>query len=264
MDAAAHGLRARLVLATSQYRPELERRQAERLIEAGVKGLILAPTLREQTEQDLARWALKQPVPLLFLERRLGSSEMAAFDSVRSDHARGAELAVEHLHRLGHDRVALALMERTPTTPLIKEGHTRAVQRLGLQDAPFRTLPKRYEDHDGELDEHLQTFLQECARTGTRAALVHTDSEAARILELAIDGGVRVPEDLALVAYDDHTAGYALVPLTAVTAPRRDLGAEALGAVMQRVTWTSERPRAPRQLVIVPRLTVRASCGAGS
>lgn len=262
MDAASHALRARLVLATSQYHPDVERRQAERLVEAGVKGLILAPTLREQTESELADWVRNQPVPVVFLERRLESTALAAFDSVRSDHARGAMLAVEHLHSLGHERVALALLERTATAPLIREGHAHAVNRLGLQPAPVRALPKRDEDDDGRRDAELGSFIDECLGSGSTAALIHTDVEAARIVELAVDRGLRIPEDLALVAYDDNTAAFALVPLTAVTAPRRDLGGEALGTIMQRVSEAEDAARAPRHLAILPQLTVRESCGA--
>ncbi|WP_372430630.1 substrate-binding domain-containing protein [Microbacterium hibisci] len=262
MDAASHALRARLVLATSQYHPDVERRQAERLVEAGVKGLILAPTLREQTEEELADWVRQQPVPVVFLERRLESTALASFDSVRSDHARGAVLAVEHLHRLGHERVGIALLERTATAPLIREGYARAIERLGMESAPYRALPKRDEEHDARLDVELAAFIDECLESGTTAALVHTDVEAARIVELAVDRGLRIPDDLALVAYDDNTAAFALVPLSAVTAPRRDLGGEALSTVMHRVSEAGDADRAPRNLAILPRLTVRESCGA--
>lgn len=261
MDAASHTLRARLVLATSQYHPEVERRQAERLIEAGVKGLILAPTLRAQTEDELAEWVRRLPVPVVFLERRLESTALASFDSVRSDHARGAVMAIEHLHRLGHERVALALLERTATAPLIRKGYDSAVRLLDLQPAPILPLPKR-EERDGErLDLDLNRFIDECLASGASAALVHTDVEAARIVELAVDRGIRVPDDLALVAYDDNTAAFALVPLSAVTAPRRDLGSEALNTVMQRLSSSTDSARAPRNLAILPGLTIRDSCG---
>jgi len=262
MDAASHSLRARVVLATSQYRSALEQRQVERLVEAGVAGLVIAPTLRERTEEDLAAWVATLPVPVVFLERRLESTTLAAFDSARSDHSRGAMLAVEHFARLGHGAVGLALFDRTPTAPLIREGHGRAVDRLGLADAPYRPLPKGGEDDDGALDGALLGFLDDCLAAGVRCALVHTDVHAARLVELAADRGIRVPTDFALVAYDDDTAALAMVPLSAVTAPRRDLGHEAMRILTERIASADGIGGAARHVTMLPQLTVRESCGA--
>lgn len=258
MDAASHALRARLILATSQYRLDLERRQVERLVDLGVDGIVLAPTLRDRSEQELAEWVRTIPVPIVFLERRLDSMALAAYDSARTDHAGGAVLAVEHLAALGHTRVALALFARTPTAPLIREGHARAVEMLGLGSAPDVALPKGDED---DLDAALARVLDECRSTGTTAVLVHTDVHAARLVEMAADLGIRIPEDLAVVAYDDDTAALSLVPLTAVTAPRRDLGHESLRVLIERIVEADERS-APRHITMLPGLTVRSSCGA--
>lgn len=259
MDAASHALRARLILATSQYRHDLERRQVERLVDLGVDGIVLAPTLRGRSEEDLADWVSTIPVPIVFLERRLESMALARFDSARTDHAGGAVLAVQHLASLGHDRVGLALLDRTPTAPLIREGHARAVELLGLAPAPSSALPK---DDEDDLDAALMSLLEDCASTGTRAVIVHTDVHAARLVEMAADHGIRVPQDLAVVAYDDDTAALAFVPLTAVTAPRRDLGHQALRILTERIVEDADERSAPRHLTMLPGLTVRRSCGA--
>lgn len=262
MGAVAPTLRVRVVLASSQYRHPIEQRQVERLVDLGVGGIVIAPTLRNWDEQALAEWVHTIPVPVVFLERRLQSLALAAFDSARSDHARGAALAVEHLAGLGHDRVGLALFDGSPTAQLIREGHQLATLRLMLQNAPIVSLPKGEDDDGGMLDDTLMRFLDECAASGTTAALVHTDVHAARLVELATDRRIRVPGDLAVVAYDDDTAALALVPLTAVTAPRRDLGRETLRVVTERITEDTTARAAPRHLTLLPRLTVRSSCGA--
>lgn len=257
MDAASHGLRARLVLATSQYRPDLEERQVDRLVELGVHGLIIAPTLRGRTEAELASWAARLPVPLVFLERRLRSTALASFDSARTEHERGAAIAVEHLANLGHRSVGLGLFDRTPTAPLIREGFERASDTLQLDAAPIVPLPKS----DEALDAAIHELLDRCLATGVRAVLVHTDVHATRVLELATDRAISVPDDLAIVAYDDDVASLAMVPLTAVTAPRRDLGRQALRILTERIAETEERS-APRHLAVLPSLTIRESSGS--
>lgn len=258
MDAASHALRSRLVLATSQYRPDLEERQVGRLIELGVHGLIIAPTMRGRSERQLADWAGALPVPVVFLERRLESTALGLFDSARTDHERGAALAVEHLAAQGHRAVALGLFDRTPTAPLIREGYERACRSSGLVTAPVVPLPKA----DDELDVAIHRLLDACRAGGIRAVLVHTDVHATRVLELASDRGITVPEDLAIVAYDDDIASLAMVPLTAVTAPRRDLGRQALRILTERIAEVEE-PMAPRHLAMLPSLTVRDSSVRG-
>lgn len=260
MDAASHRLHTRLILATSQYRHDLERRQVERLVDLGVDGIVLAPTLRGRSEQELTDWVQTIPVPVVFLERKLESTTLAPYDSARTDHAGGAVLAVEHLAALGHESVGLALFDRTPTAPLIREGHARSISRLALAPAPEAVLPK--DDEEG-LDDALATFIDECIGHRTTAVLVHTDVHAARLVEMAVDLGIRVPEDLAVVAYDDDIAALALVPLTAVTAPGRDLGHHALRIVIDRVVESAGERSAPAHLTMLPSLTVRSSCGAG-
>lgn len=261
MDAASHGSRTRVVLATSQYREDLEQRQVERLVEIGVAGVIFTPTMRNRTEAALAEWVRTIPVPVVFLERRLESTALAAFDSARTDHERGAELAVEHLASLGHGAVGLALFDRTPTAPLIRDGHRAAAVRLGLADAPQVALPKGGEADSDPLDDALVAFLEACIDAGTTAAVVHTDVHAARMVELAMDRGIRVPDDLAVVAFDDDTAGLAMVPLTSVTAPGRDLGHEAMRIMTERIAAPDPSASAARHITMLPRLTVRESCG---
>ncbi|MCP2638196.1 substrate-binding domain-containing protein [Microbacterium sp. HD4P20] len=262
MEAASHSARTRVILATSQYREELEQRQVERLVEVGVAGVIFAPTMRDRTEEELAAWLSSIPVPVVFLERRLESTALARFDSARTDHERGADFAVEHLANLGHRAVGLAAFDRTPTAPLVRVGHGAAVARLALANAPTISLPKGGEGDGDPLDDALTRFLDACLDSGTTAALVHTDVHAARLIELASDRGIRVPDDLAVIAVDDDTARMAMVPLTSVTAPGRDLGREAMRILTERIATPDLTSAAARHITMLPHLTVRASCGA--
>ena len=63
------------------------------------------------------------------------------------------------------------------------------------------------------------------------------------------------------MAYDDENAELAAVPLTAVTPPRWELGREALRLLVDRIAEQDEDRRPPRHVDLLPRLTVRESCG---
>ncbi|WP_277207455.1 LacI family DNA-binding transcriptional regulator [Isoptericola croceus] len=263
MEALAPALRVRLVLGVSHYRPDVEAAQVDRLVALGVAGLAIAPTTHGRTSEELAGWLRSIPVPVVLVERRIdGTTSLSELDLVRTDHAHGAVLAVEHLHALGHRRVALAVYDRTPTARHVRDGFATAVDRLGLEAGPEASLSKG-DDDPAVLRTELEAFLDACVATGTRAAFVHTDDHAARLLEAALDRGLTVPDDFAVVAYDDENAELAMVPLTTVTPPRRELGREALRLLVDRLTEDGGERRPPRHVELLPRLTVRESCGAG-
>ncbi|WP_402463097.1 LacI family DNA-binding transcriptional regulator [Isoptericola aurantiacus] len=265
MEALAPSLRVRLVLGVSHYRPDVEVAQVDRLVALGVQGLVVAPTMRDRTPAELSDWLRSIPVPVVLVERRMdATSRLHELDVARTDHAHGAVLAVEHLYGLGHRRIALAVYDRTPTARHVREGFATAVGRLGLDPGPDVSLSKGEDDPD-RLAAELGELLDRCLATGTRAVLAHTDDHAARLVEAALDHGLSVPDDLAVVAYDDENADLAVVPLTSVTPPRRELGREALRMLVDRVADGvdgNDRSRPPRHVDLLPRLTVRASCGA--
>ncbi|MFC7405455.1 LacI family DNA-binding transcriptional regulator [Georgenia alba] len=259
MEATAHRHRARLVLGFSNYRPEVERERVQRLLDLGAQGIVLTPTTNREQPDDLAAWLESIPVPVVLMERHVDHTRMVReLDSVRTDHPYGALLAVDHLARLGHRRVGLALY-RTPTARAIREGYRDAVVGLGLEEVPVTDLPG---DEDPDLTPAIESLLEMYRERRIGAVLAHSDYHASQIVELAQLRGLRVPEDLAVIAYDDVIAEHASVPLTAVTPPRRELGQEALRLMVTRATASGQE--APRHVQLLPRLTVRGSCGSAA
>lgn len=263
-ESAPEGRRARLVLASTRYRPGVEVRQLERLVELGVEGLILAPSLRDRPLENLVSSLEALPVPVVLVERDLdGVAKLARYDWIRTDRVRGAVLALEHLSGLGHHRVGLALLDRTPSAPAIREGYAQALARCGLESGPIASLPKDDGGTDDPADHALRDFLGTCLENGVSAALVHTDFHASRLVEIALDQGVTIPDDFAVVAYDDEFAELAIVPLTAVSPPGREIGRLAMQTLFDRLRTEDPQAMPPRHVHLVPRLTVRRSCGAG-
>jgi len=91
-----------------------------------------------------------------------------------------------------------------------------------------------------------------------RAVFVSTDRQAMGFVERVVAQGVRVPEDLAIVGYDDIPfAACARVPLTTVAIPMRRLGELAAEILFDRLDGTGGPE--PRQVLLQPELVVRAS-----
>ncbi len=260
MEVMAAGRGVRLVLGVSQYDAEVEEARVERLLALGVSGLVFAPT-KSADPSALAQRLDAIPVPVVLLERVVDDlTNGHEFDFVRSDHAHGAALAVRHLARLGHRRIGLGVFDRTPTAPWVRAGYAQAVEHFGMEIGPVTTMPKG-EDDPTALSTTLQRWLRECTSTQTTCVLVHTDFHAAQLVEVAEAAGVRVPDDLAVVAYDDELAEFAHVPLTAVTPPRLEVGQAALSLLIDRIEQPAGTRAPVRHLQLLPRLTVRDSCG---
>ncbi len=261
MESVAASLNIRIVLGISSYDQNVERTQVERLLALGVKGLVLTPTFRNAEDlEDLTPWLESIPVPVVMMER-LAQTSLAVreLDTVRTDHRHGAWLAVDHFARLGHRRVVLAINDNTPTAPSIRAGYRDAVEQLGLEEVEVLPMPDDIHTPD-VLAEAVEDLLDRRGELGT-AFLAHSDPQATLIVEAAQLRGLRVPQDLAIIAYDDMTAAHAAVPMSAITPPRHELGREALRLIRRRLGERAD-PDPPRHEQLLPKLTVRESCGA--
>ncbi|MDX2388781.1 substrate-binding domain-containing protein [Streptomyces sp. DK15] len=92
---------------------------------------------------------------------------------------------------------------------------------------------------------------------GVTAALIHSDTDAIMLIPRLQARGVRVPEDLAVITYDDEVAGLADVPLSAVAPAKHEVGARAATLLFERLAGGAHE--SPRQHVeLLPRLNIRA------
>lgn len=256
--AAARGVR--LILGVSNYDQESERARIDNLIRLGVQGLLLAPTVRDDAA-GVAGYLATLSLPLVLIERLVEGLEATTdreFEHVRTDHVHGAALAVRHLARLGHRRIGLVTYDRTPTAPWLQAGYLQAVERFGVESQGVFPVSKG-EDGD-QLECELDAVLRETLAAGTTAVIVHTDYHASRLAELAVVRGIAIPGDLAIIAYDDEFAESALIPLTAVTAPRLEVGKTALSLLVDRLERRDDLDSI-RHISLLPRLTIRRSCG---
>ncbi|MFI0013562.1 substrate-binding domain-containing protein [Streptomyces sp. JUS-F4] len=269
---------ARLTIGLSRYLPGEDAAQARRLLSTGADGLLLTPSWeRGCPEQGEGLWTVEQETPVVLVERSAPLGHPAArLDRVRSDHAHGAAEAVAHLAGLGHRAIALAVQD-SPTAPRLRVGYRAAVEALGLtpvsasplDDAPSRSEADRFE-------RTLEYLCEGVASGDVTAAIVHSDADAIVLIPRLQARGVRVPEDLAVIAYDDEVASLADLPLTAVAPDKHAVGAAAARLLLSRlgvaepgatdadagVGGAGGSSFARRHLDILPTLRVRVSCGA--
>ncbi|MFI5979688.1 substrate-binding domain-containing protein [Streptomyces sp. NPDC051555] len=265
---------ARLTVGLTRYLPGEDRTQADRLLSTGADGLLLTPNWDTGSPgPGEGAWTAELPVPTVLVERWAPPGHpAAALDRVVSDHAHGAARALQHLVELGHRRIALACQE-TPTSARLRAGYEAAVTALGLEPAPPWPPVGPGATPVAELsvaDRFARTLEYLCgavsgggAAGGVTAALIHSDTDAIMLIPRLQARGVRVPEDLAVITYDDEVAGLADVPLSAVAPAKREVGARAAELLLDRLSGADGAAYGtqggPRQhLELLPRLTIRS------
>ncbi|MFJ5231884.1 substrate-binding domain-containing protein [Kitasatospora sp. NPDC088391] len=261
--AAAATAGARLVLGIAAYEARDDRAQVDRLLESGVDGLLLTPNWQPGDTPPRPgdqHWLAELPVPAVLVERKAAPGSPAAeLDAVGSDHRHGVLLALRHLAALGHRTVLLAARADTWTAHQVRTGYTEAAPLLGLGTRPVIDMHRPGAPIAVPDPEWVAQQIAEAAADGVRAVLVHNDQDAIQLPPLLRNRGLRVPEDVALISYDDVFAALAAPPLTAVSPPKKAVGEAALDLLLRRLDGPPGRPAS--HLELLPTLKIRTSCG---
>lgn len=258
--AAAATASIRIELRGVTYEARDERGQLMRLVKSsGVDGLLVAPTTTGPEGEELIRWLQTLDTPVVLMERTATVGPyQEAMESVVSDHALGAGMAVRHLAALGHRRIGLATTLGSPTSPHLRSGWRRACEELGLvlDGTPeVQTADRRSPSWQAELD----NLLDHCLASSTGALLVHADLEAISLVERCQERGIRIPDDLAIVTYDDEVAALSDPPLTAIRPSKTEIGRAAVALLAARLRDEDGPERPVYRIVVGPRLVVRSS-----
>jgi LacI family transcriptional regulator len=232
--------------------PDERQEMYRRVLHSGyVDGVIVASSPRGD---PLIRRLREDRIPLVSIGRR--SDESIHYVDV--DNVGGARVATEHLIRVGHRRIA------TITGPLdTAAGQDRLT---GYQKAlEARRIPM--EDElivEGDFTEASgRAAAQQLLSLSPSAIFAASDMMALGALKTARDAGLQVPQDVALVGFDDVPAASVIEPaLTTVRQPIERLGSMAV-EVLLSVLESEQDDASPIHRVVLPtELVVRASCGS--
>lgn len=252
IDEEAANLGYAIMLASADRDPDREQRIVRGLAQRGVDGLIFASTYAADREVI----ALKGGgTPFVLASRHLTDVDV---DYVIVDSFRGARLAVQHLLDLGHERIAhiggpsrvLQMRER-------RSGYLAALADAAASPAEEHLVERDRTSLDAGRGA-LAQLLELPPRRRPTAIFAATDFLALGVLAEARERGVRVPEDLSLVGFDDvYLGALAHTPLTTVDSQITELGRRATRLLVDRIDRTGDP--APRHDVLEPSLVVRES-----
>ncbi len=249
LTAALHVAGLGTVLADSHTDLRIGRRSVQTLVESGVDGLVVVGTT---SESDAVR-AVSATLPTVVAGTREPVLEHG--DTVVDDDHAGAVLATEHLLALGHRRIA----------HLRGPGLIGQLRRSGYQDA-LRVAglsPQGLEAYGGMNDESGYPAAHRLLTQAERptAVFAFNDVTAVATLSAARELGLRVPEDLSVVGYDDtYLARIRHLSLTSVDNGSFAVGTQAGKFLLERLTHP-DRPLPARTHLVGTELRVRTSSG---
>ena len=234
----------RVILTAASHESARERVAIETLLEQRPDGLVIAGSLLPPK----ALAAIAQRTPLTLVGRVVRESGV---DCVTIDDSHGAESAVEHLASLGHRAIVHVDGGKGAGARERRNGYRRAMKRAGLENE-IRVMPGEYLEEAGV--SAAQQMLADGLPTAVFAA---NDLIAIGLLDTLREAGVRVPEDISIVGFDDTMiARVSSVSLTTVSQTGSNIGRLAFETVLDRANGMHTEPIVH---VVEPRLVVRKS-----
>jgi LacI family transcriptional regulator len=251
VEAAAYDRGFSVILCNTEGMPEKERFYLDVLNKKRVDGIILVSVgAPGGALQDLQR----QNIPIVAVDRDF---ENDCLDVVLSDNRLGGLVAVRHLVRLGHRRIA-CITGPSGINPSAARatGYAAALDEAGL---PLDQTLIRLGDFHPESGWKAAAAL---LRLPDRPSAIFScnDLMAMGVLRAAAELNLRVPADLAVVGYDDiELAAYTTPALTTVAQRTAEIAQNAITRLVEKVaSGDCENTR----IILEPQLVVRRSCGA--
>ncbi|EHM29957.1 MULTISPECIES: LacI family DNA-binding transcriptional regulator [Streptomyces] len=249
VEEEARALGYSVIIGNADERPELQDHHIRTLIDRRIDGLLVSPA---DGGSPLLRDVALSGTPMVFVDRWIPGIDVPV---VRADGTGAVKDLVAHLHGLGHRRLAIIAGPAATTTGNERvEAFRDAMRELALPDA-----------YIGQGDFQAASGRRATERFLALAEPPEVVFAADNLMALgALDAirarGMRVPDDIALAAFDDipwfvHTDP----PITAIAQPTADLARAAVRALADRIEG-----RTPQSVTLPARLVVRRSCGGAA
>ncbi len=241
-----------VILCNTDESPDKQESYLNALFQKRVDGILLVPAL--DAMDDIKR-ASQLRVPLVVLDRRLSQP---LTDSVRCDSEDGAYRLTRLLLERGHRQVAILTgSPYTATAADRLDGYRRALREAGINESGERVLYGAFTLESG-IEMARQVLVTDPRPTAIFAA---NNFIALGLLKTLFAAGLRVPEDISVVGFDDLPASLLIDPILTVAAqPAYEMGAQATKLLIKRLV--GEGPVAPQEVVLPVDIIERKSVQA--
>ncbi|GCE22268.1 LacI family DNA-binding transcriptional regulator [Dictyobacter kobayashii] len=228
--------------SASEFRPVMERR---------VDGVILAgPDIPPRLIVDLQQ----RGIPVLLVDNDLAA---LSIDTVNSDNKQGGLKATEHLIQHGHSAIVSLLGPNSWYSSLMRgQGYREAMVAANLTPMVFHVDATTAKTGALAMRQALE------AVPNLTAVFAANDAMAVGAMRELLQQGRRVPEDVAVIGFDDVAMSELYEPpLTTIRVYKREIGRQAARQMLDMLSENSSTERAPMQILLSTELMIRRSCG---
>lgn len=245
----ARGCGYKVIVADTQEDAHNERNGLSSLLARSVDGIIAVPC---GDDAELFCNVQRSGVPLVMVDRYF--ADAADLSYVTTDNYRGAVMATEHLLEHGHRRIAC--IQGTPYSTPVRDrvrGFADALQRAGVAAEEGKVVGDEFSIRNG----YAETQLLLASAHRPTAILALSNMILLGVLKAVGESGLRIPEDISVVSFDDNPVFNYLDPaITCVKQPSEGIGTLAVKLLTRVMAGENE---SPSHLHLPPSLVVRRS-----
>lgn len=236
-------------VASHRHRTDLIEKYQEFFTDRCVEGILAVATLPQQ--------ASLLPVVSISVQHNVPQ-----VTNIALDHKRAATLALEHLVSLGHRKIAFIKGQEFSSDTMIRwQSINEAAARLKVSIHPDLVEQLIGNTPSPETGYVAAQKLLATGRTFT-ALFSFNDISAIGAIRALCDAGLRVPEDVSVVGFDDvHAAAFHNPPLTTIRQPLFQMGRLAAEHLLRRIS-SGPSTLFPTEVIVEPELIVRQSTAA--
>lgn len=240
-----------VILCNTDENPEKEANYINILLQRWVDGIIIAPTTNDKNRLVALK---RHSLPCVLLDRRVDGFKC---DIVVSNSREGARQITQHLIRLGHRRIAMVAGPSAISTAQERvEGYCQALRENDMPIEEGLITRGSYKPDSGY--ELAKEVLAQVPRP--TAIFAGNNFIALGALQALREAGLRIPEDVALVCFDDIPQASLISPsLTVVSQRAYEMGVAAARSLIERLT--GKRSGRTREIILETDLIIRQSCG---
>jgi DNA-binding LacI/PurR family transcriptional regulator len=235
-------------VVSHRHRTDLIEEYPLLLQQRAVEGLIAVDTALSEGVQ----------VPLVSVS---GHQDVPGVTNIVLNHERGATLALEHLVKLGHQKMAFIKGQKFSSDTVVRwESVRKAAAELGIEINDQLVAQLEGESSSSDLGYQVTQKLIASGEPFT-ALFAFNDISAIGAIQALRESGRRIPEDVSVVGFDDiQSAAFQNPGLTTVKQPLRQMGMLAAETILKRIDTPTDLSY-PKQIVVEPTLIVRGSTG---
>lgn len=259
IEERAYELNYTLLISSSSNKIEKEENQINHFRDIGVDGLIIASLSLQYRATPYIQKLHNENFPYIMISYMHDPQ----YWFIGSDNEKGSYIATEHFVNLGYKKIGYVYLgKENLLTEVRRNGYARALMEYDIpynSKRVFSYADEKYDMGENRIQLGYQ-FGKEFVQMEDKAdaLLFYGDTSALGFVKYMLEAGVKIPEDVAVIGYDDIAlASLSAIPLTTVRQPVRKIGRQAVDVIHKRIN----KQEIMNRIIYDPELVIRDSCG---